>query len=291
MTFDELDKENRLVKLAEETPWDKLQEVNDRYTKAKIPAKYTFRMAMGTLLIRMKTKMETPELVESIKENPYMQYFLGLKKFTHKEVINITAIPKFYAYIVLNMRKYVDEGKITSRREIDMFDTAVLSKEERLIHDLQDTRMQLKLALIHLDEANTAKFVAERKLEEAEEKLQKEREAKREAEAEEAISSVGPEVEVSVDKLNDEQLSLYNRAMAGENLFITGGAGTGKSFLLRQIVSSLQESEKNVLVGVPTGMAARHLERSTLHRIFGLDVGLAENKIVTKSNINHLMKG
>ena len=281
MTFDELDKENRWVKLAEETPWDTLQAVNDKYTEAKIPAKYTFRMAMGTLLIRMKTKMSTPELVESIKENPYMQYFLGLKKFTHKEVINITAIPKFYAYIILDMRDYTEKGEIRPRHDRSIFDTAVLSKEERLIHDLQDTRLHLRVAQIELEKA-----LAEKK--EAEKKLKEKEEAKI---VEEAESQAVPEVEPTVEQLNEEQLAVFTKAMSGDNLFITGGAGTGKSFLLRQIVASLQEKKKKVLVGAPTGMAARHIEGSTLHRIFGLGVGLAENKIITKSNINHLMKG
>lgn len=283
MTFDDLDKENRWVKLAEETPWDRLQEVNDKYTETKIPAKYTFRMAMGTLLIRMQTALSTPELVQAIRENPYMQYFLGLKKFTHKEVINITAIPKFYSYIVLDMRDYREKGEIHPRRQRSIFDTAVLSKEERLIEELKNIRLKLKLAEINLDKAEAAKYEAERKLKVA-------REARIMEEAETA-NAVEPEEDVSVDQLNEEQLAIFKRAMMGDNLFITGGAGTGKSFLLRRIIASLEEDHKKVLVGAPTGMAARHIKGSTLHRLFGLGVGLAENKIITKSNVNHLMKG
>ena len=284
MTFDDLAKENRWVKLAEETPWDKLQEVNDRYTKKKIPAKYTFRMAMGTLLIRMQTQMSTPELVQSIKENPYMQYFLGLKKFTHREPINITAIPKFYEYIILDLSDYKEKGLIHPKEESDFLDPVILSREERLIQELNQTQLQLKVAVIHLDKALAEKDTMERKLKKLEE-------AKMVEEAQEMEKTIEPEIKGTVEDLNEEQLTIFNKAMQGDNLFITGGAGTGKSFLLRQIISSLEEKGKKVLVGAPTGMAARHIKGSTLHRLFGLGVGLAENKIITKSNINHLMKG
>jgi hypothetical protein len=40
--------------------------------------------------------------------------------------------------------------------------------------------------------------------------------------------------------LSAEQSSVMQRALSGESLFITGAAGTGKSFLLRQIVAALR---------------------------------------------------
>lgn len=40
--------------------------------------------------------------------------------------------------------------------------------------------------------------------------------------------------------LSAEQSSVMRRALSGESLFITGAAGTGKSFLLRQIVAALR---------------------------------------------------
>jgi Cdc6-like AAA superfamily ATPase len=40
--------------------------------------------------------------------------------------------------------------------------------------------------------------------------------------------------------LSAEQSSVMRRALSGESLFITGAAGTGKSFLLRQIVAAVR---------------------------------------------------
>ena len=38
-------------------------------------------MALGTLLIQKQLNCSDRELIEQIKENPYLQYFIGLKKF------------------------------------------------------------------------------------------------------------------------------------------------------------------------------------------------------------------
>lgn len=37
-------------------------------------------------------------------------------------------------------------------------------------------------------------------------------------------------------KLSDEQLKVVQMAVNGESLFITGGAGTGKSLVIREII-------------------------------------------------------
>ena len=55
-------------------------------------------------------------------------------------------------------------------------------------------------------------------------------------------------------KLGDEQRRVYNLMdSTGDNLFITGGAGTGKSFLLQYFV---KHTSKQVAVVAPTGVAA-----------------------------------
>jgi hypothetical protein len=44
------------------------------------PAK-PFRMALGAMIIKVRLNLTDEELVEQIKENPYLQFFIGLEAF------------------------------------------------------------------------------------------------------------------------------------------------------------------------------------------------------------------
>jgi ATP-dependent DNA helicase PIF1 len=52
----------------------------------------------------------------------------------------------------------------------------------------------------------------------------------------------------------------------GEHLFLTGKAGTGKSTLIRCFMA---ETDRNVVVVAPTGIAALNVDGYTIHRLFG----------------------
>jgi len=54
----------------------------------------------------------------------------------------------------------------------------------------------------------------------------------------------------------------------GVNVFLTGGAGRGKSFVIRQITN------KNTLLCGPTGVSALNVSGVTCHRAFNLPIGL-----------------
>lgn len=54
---------------------------------------------------------------------------------------------------------------------------------------------------------------------------------------------------------------------SGENVFLTGGAGTGKTFILREFI---REHEGKVMVCAPTGIAAQLLGGVTIHRAFNM---------------------
>ena len=53
----------------------------------------------------------------------------------------------------------------------------------------------------------------------------------------------------------------------GENLFLTGRAGTGKSTLIRQFLAT---TTRRVVVAAPTGIAALNVTGYTIHRLLGL---------------------
>lgn len=72
------------------------------------------------------------------------------------------------------------------------------------------------------------------------------------------------------NNLTDGQKEAFRAAMQGNSLFITGGAGTGKSTVMRLIIKALQDKGKNVIVCAPTGAAATVAGGATIHRAFGL---------------------
>jgi hypothetical protein len=69
------------------------------------------------------------------------------------------------------------------------------------------------------------------------------------------------------DTLSPEQLQLQQQALQGHNMFITGGAGTGKSFLLTSIVAKMQaqRGQRSCVVLSPTGAAAVLVKGRTIH--------------------------
>lgn len=69
-------------------------------------------------------------------------------------------------------------------------------------------------------------------------------------------------------QLNSGQGIAYNAAMSGADVFITGGAGTGKSYLLKIIINDLKAGGKQVIVCAPTGVAASNIGGTTIHRVF-----------------------
>ncbi|WP_372594027.1 AAA family ATPase [Actinotalea sp.] len=62
----------------------------------------------------------------------------------------------------------------------------------------------------------------------------------------------------------------FERALAilgsGQNLFLTGKAGTGKSTLIRHFMAT---TDRRVVVAAPTGIAALNVDGYTIHRLFG----------------------
>ncbi|KAG7256491.1 hypothetical protein CRUP_021001, partial [Coryphaenoides rupestris] len=68
-------------------------------------------------------------------------------------------------------------------------------------------------------------------------------------------------------KLNKEQAAVLTAVLSGKNVFFTGSAGTGKSFLLKRIVGSLPP--KSTYATASTGVAACHIAGTTLHNFAG----------------------
>eukprot|EP01126_Amoeba_proteus_P058727 TRINITY_DN7617_c0_g2_i11.p1 TRINITY_DN7617_c0_g2~~TRINITY_DN7617_c0_g2_i11.p1 ORF type:complete len:352 (-),score=56.81 TRINITY_DN7617_c0_g2_i11:837-1892(-) len=72
------------------------------------------------------------------------------------------------------------------------------------------------------------------------------------------------------DSLNEIQKEILVKSLCGKNLFFTGSAGTGKSFLLHTLVSELRKSGNKVAVTASTGIAAEQIGGTTLHSMLGI---------------------
>ena len=86
--------------------------------------------------------------------------------------------------------------------------------------------------------------------------------------------------------LNEEQKNAFDRLADGENIFITGNAGTGKSYLVRAFDEHCLLNGIHIVKTAPTGIAANEIGGATLHHQFKLKVGLDFNPI-TKLNHCH----
>ena len=75
------------------------------------------------------------------------------------------------------------------------------------------------------------------------------------------------------ETLTDGQRRAFEAAMTGTNLFITGGAGSGKSFLLKRLTEAMKREGRQIIVCAPTGTAAAGIGGSTIHRAFSLSAG------------------
>jgi hypothetical protein len=103
--------DNRWVKLAKFIPWD---EFEPEYAKAASkshqgpPAK-SVRIALGSLIIKERLGTSDEEAVEQIRENPYLQYFLGYKEYIDE--------PPFDPSMFVLFRKRFSESKLTEINE------------------------------------------------------------------------------------------------------------------------------------------------------------------------------
>jgi hypothetical protein len=74
--------DNRWVRLAKIIPWEHLEAEYARLFSEKMgaPAK-PFRMALGALIIKERLDITDEETVEQIRENHYLQYFIGITEY------------------------------------------------------------------------------------------------------------------------------------------------------------------------------------------------------------------
>jgi len=106
----QLSGDNRWIKLADLIPWDELEyDYAAQFCKEfGAPAKL-FRMALGALIIKARLGLTDEELVEQIKENPYLQFFIGLEGYQYSA--------QFDPSIMVYFRKRLPESVVNDCNE------------------------------------------------------------------------------------------------------------------------------------------------------------------------------
>lgn len=61
-------------------------------------------------------------------------------------------------------------------------------------------------------------------------------------------------------------------ALEGHNIFLTGRAGTGKSYTLNKMIKALDKKGKKIAVTASTGIAATHINGNTIHSWAGIGI-------------------
>src|SRR6187399_2843991 len=69
-----------------------------------------------------------------------------------------------------------------------------------------------------------------------------------------------------------QQEQAFNLLKMGKNIFLTGAAGSGKTYLLNKYIKYLKSHQVCVAVTASTGIAATHLQGATIHSWSGIGV-------------------
>ena len=77
--------------------------------------------------------------------------------------------------------------------------------------------------------------------------------------------------------LTADQKAVFDKMVAGENLFLTGNAGTGKSFVLNRFSEYCDATRTTLMKCAPTGIASQNIGGATLHRQFKAPIGVITN--------------
>ena len=96
-----LDEHNRWVVLSKIVPWEEFSRLYYKNFRSNrgAPTKDA-RLVLGVIVIKHIIKADDRGVIEMIRENPYMQYFLGLEAFTHEPVMTPS--------LLVSIRKRID---------------------------------------------------------------------------------------------------------------------------------------------------------------------------------------
>ena len=103
--------------MAQVIPWSEFEsEYAENFpTEMGAPAK-SWRMALGALIIKEKLGISDRETVEKIRENPYLQYFIGQSSYSNELPFDPSLLVHFRQRISPNLINKVNERMVEKMR-------------------------------------------------------------------------------------------------------------------------------------------------------------------------------
>ena len=112
--------ENRWVQLSNLIPWEEfIYSYQEQFSPNMGAPSKPVRMALGALLIKEKLGVSDEETVEQIKENPYLQYFIGLKQFTNDAPFDPSMMVHFRKRFSLKDLQEINEKIVSAQSDRD----------------------------------------------------------------------------------------------------------------------------------------------------------------------------
>ena len=127
-----LSPDNRWVIMAELVPWSEFEaEYASNFSETMgAPAK-PFRVALGALIIKEKLGTSDRETVEQIRENPYLQYFLGMSDYSNEAPFEASMMVYFRERIEMNLVKKINQKMVKNFIEKNEEEEKVKKKKNR----------------------------------------------------------------------------------------------------------------------------------------------------------------
>lgn len=128
------DPNNRWVRLADLVPWEELELLSgyrNHFGTTGNPA-LPFRVAFGALLVQARLRLTDEETVEQIRENPYIQHFLGFEGYrSEKRPFDPSMLVHFRKRLDAETLKILDLRIFERRREAEEAAEAAKREEDR----------------------------------------------------------------------------------------------------------------------------------------------------------------
>lgn len=209
-----------------------------------------------------------------IKENPYQvaEEIPGIGFKTADEIAARVGILynsdyRIQAGLLYILQRASTEGHVYLPKELLLKKTsAILSVEieqiehnlnslsilKKVIIDQTDNREQVYLVIYYYGEKNIAEMLARLNLKYP---MQKDK-------VEERISHIEDQLDINYNEL---QRQAVIETIQNGLLILTGGPGTGKTTTINAIIRFFESEDMDVLLGAPTGRAAKRMEETTGH--------------------------